>query len=189
MLHIYYYWCVDDQYLSPYQTRATWLPWLLRKSRPFVFLYGPLGPLTSICGAKMVIHFHSCIMPHTCVKFGPWAYFSFWSTRGAKKFALGPLGPLTFVLGAKMAVSFHPCNMPHKCAKFGPRGYFSFWVTGEQRNVLRRRKRRRRRRKLDDSRTSMPALARPMYLWCWNKQAYAGHMLALWMLGPLWVCG
>ena len=29
----------------------------------------------------------------------------------------------------------------------------------------------------------------PMYLWCWNKQAYAGHMLALWMLGTLWVCG
>ena len=171
---IYHCGCVDDHYLSPYQTRATWLPWLLRKSRPFVFkyrplgpiyfsiwclftivgvwiintyhhtkpepsgclgcsekagplyLYGPLGPLTFICGAKMVIHFHSCIMPHTCVKFGPWAYFSFWSTRGAKKFALGPLGPLTFVLGAKMVVGFHPCNIPHKCAKFGPWGYFTF---------------------------------------------------------------
>ena len=126
MVFIYHCGCMDHQYLSPYQTRAKWLPWLLRKSRPFVFLYGPLGPLTFICGAKMVIHFHSCIMPHTCVKFGPWAYFSFWSTRGAKKFALGPLGPLTFVLGAKMAVSFHPCNMPHKCAKFGPWGYFTF---------------------------------------------------------------
>ena len=22
----------------------------------------------------------------------------------------------------------------------------------------------------------------PMYLWCWNKQAYAGHMLALWIV-------
>ena len=93
---------MDHQYLSPYQTRAKWLPWLLRKSRPFVFLYGPLGPLTFICGAKMVIHFHSCIMPHTCVKFGPWAYFSFWSTRGGpRKFALGPLGPLTSFWGPK----------------------------------------------------------------------------------------
>ena len=101
--------------------------------------------------------------------------------RGAKKFIVGPLGPLTFVLGAKMAVGFHPCNMPHRCAKFGPRGYFSFWVTGEQRNVLRRRRRRRRRwrRKLDDSRTSMPALARPctsgvetskhMQVTCWHR--------------------
>ena len=89
---IYHCGCVDDHYLSPYQTRATWLPWLLRKSRPFVFLYGPLGPLTFICGAKMVIHFHSCIMPHTCVKFGPWAYFSFWSTRGGKEICNRPPG-------------------------------------------------------------------------------------------------
>ena len=71
MVFIYHCGCMDHQYLSPYQTRAKWLPWLLRKSRPFVFLYGPLGLLTFICGAKMVIHFHSCIMPHTCVKFGP----------------------------------------------------------------------------------------------------------------------
>ena len=89
-------------------------------------IYGPLGPSTFVSVPKMVIHFHSCIMPHTCVKFGPWAYFSFWSTRGAKKFALVPLGPLTFVLGAKMEVSFHPCNMSHKCAKFEPWGYFTF---------------------------------------------------------------
>ena len=101
-----------------------------KKKQALCIFIWPLGPLTFICGAKMIIHFHSCIMPHTCVKFGPWAYFSFWSTRGAKKFALGPLGPMTFVLGAKMAVNFHPCNMPRKCAKFGPWGYFTFKVQG-----------------------------------------------------------
>ena len=130
MLHIYYCWCVDDQYLSPYQTRAKWLPWLLRKSRPFVFLYGSLGPLTFICGAKMVIHFHSCIMPHTCVKFGPWAYFSFWSTRGAKKFALGPLGPLTFVLGPKWQWVFILVTCPTSVQSLGPEATLLFKVQG-----------------------------------------------------------
>ena len=96
--------------------------------------------------------------------------------RGAKKFELGPLGPLAFVLGAKMVVGFHPCNMPHKCGKFGPRGYFSFWVTGEQRNVVRRRW----RRKLDDSRTSMPALARP----CTSGVETSKHMQV-----TCWHCG
>ena len=36
--------CVNDQYLSPYWTTAKWLPRLLRKSRPFIFKYRPLGP-------------------------------------------------------------------------------------------------------------------------------------------------
>ena len=175
MLHIYYCWCVDDQYLSPYQTRAKWLHWLLRKSGPLILTYmGPWGPHTSafgvylplwVYGSSILITipnqsqvaalvakkkqalsifiwapgaldlhlwgqngntFSFLYQPHTCVKFGPWAYFSFWSTRGAKKFALGPLGPLTFILGAKMAVSFHPCNKLHKYAKFGPWGYFTF---------------------------------------------------------------
>ena len=34
---------VDDQQLSSYQTRAKWPPWLLRKTRPFIFKYRPLG--------------------------------------------------------------------------------------------------------------------------------------------------
>ena len=33
MLHVYYCGCVEDQYLSPYQTRAECLPWLLRKKQ------------------------------------------------------------------------------------------------------------------------------------------------------------
>ena len=36
-MHIYHCGCVDDQYLSPYETRDKWLPGLLRKSRPFIF--------------------------------------------------------------------------------------------------------------------------------------------------------
>ena len=54
MLHIYYCWCVDDQYLSPYQTRAKWLPWLLRKSGPLILTnMGPLGPHTSAYGVYL----------------------------------------------------------------------------------------------------------------------------------------
>ena len=62
---IYHCGCVDDHYLSPYQTRATWLPWLLRKSRPFVFKYRPLGPIYfniccifTIVGVWMIITYH-----------------------------------------------------------------------------------------------------------------------------------
>ena len=130
MLHIYYCWCVDDHYLSPYQTRAKWLPWLLRKSRPFVFLYRPLGPLTFICGAEMVIHFHFCIMPHTCVKFGSWAYFSFWSTRGAKKFALGPWGPWPSFLGPKWLWVFILATCPTSVQSFCPEATSLFKVQG-----------------------------------------------------------
>ena len=39
-----YYECVDNQYLSLYRTGGKWLPWFLRKSRPFIFKYRPLGP-------------------------------------------------------------------------------------------------------------------------------------------------
>ena len=127
---IYHCGCVDDHYLLPYQTRATWLPWLLRKSRPFVFLYGPLGPLTFICGAKMVIHFHSCIMPHTCVMFGPWAYFSFWSTRGAKKFALGPWGPWPSFWGPKWQWVFILVTCPTSVQSLGPEATLLFKVQG-----------------------------------------------------------
>ena len=62
---IYHCWCVDDQYLSPYQTRAKWLPWLLRRSRNFIFIYRPLGPIYfniwgifTIVGVWMIITYH-----------------------------------------------------------------------------------------------------------------------------------
>ena len=67
MMHIYHCWCVDDQYLSAYQTRAKWLPCLLRNIRPFVFYMEPLGPLTFICGAKLVSTFSFLYhAPHMC---------------------------------------------------------------------------------------------------------------------------
>ena len=65
MGQIYHCGCVNDQYLSPYQTRAFWLPWLLRKSRPFLFIYRPLGPIYfhiwgifTIVGVWMIITRH-----------------------------------------------------------------------------------------------------------------------------------
>ena len=44
------------------------------------FELGPLGPLTFVLGAKMVVGFHPCNMPHKCAKFGPRGYFRFWVT-------------------------------------------------------------------------------------------------------------
>ena len=38
--------CGKGQVLSPQQTRAQWLFWLLRKSRPFKVAYGALGPIS-----------------------------------------------------------------------------------------------------------------------------------------------
>ena len=119
MLHIYYCWCVDDHSLSPYQTRAKWLSWLLRKSRPFGFFIWAPGALDlhlwSQNGNTFSFLYHH---PHMC-KVWALSLLQFLKYKGGgKKFALGPLGPLTFVLGAKMEVSIHPCHMPHKCAKF-----------------------------------------------------------------------
>ena len=39
---------MDDKYLSPYQTRAHWLSWLLRKSRVCKFKFRALGPITPL---------------------------------------------------------------------------------------------------------------------------------------------
>ena len=76
MLHIYYCWCVDDQYLSPYQTRAKWLPWLLRKSGPLILTY--MVPGAHIL-QHMVFIYHCGCMDHqylspyqTRAKWLPW---------------------------------------------------------------------------------------------------------------------
>ena len=131
MVFIYHCGCMDHQYLSPYQTRAKWLPWLLRKSRPFVFSYGPLGPLTFICGAKMAIHFHSCIMPHTCVNFGPWAYFSFWSTRKGKEICIRPPGaPDLSFWGPKWQWVFILVTCTTSVQSLGPEATLLFKVQG-----------------------------------------------------------
>ena len=47
---------MDDQYLSPYQTRAKWLPWLqkqkqTKKKKPLIFKHMHLGLHTSTYGA------------------------------------------------------------------------------------------------------------------------------------------
>ena len=44
MGHIYHRGCRDDQYLPPYKARALWLLWMLRKSRPFIFIHRSLEP-------------------------------------------------------------------------------------------------------------------------------------------------
>ena len=106
MVFIYHCGCMDHQYLSPYQTRAKWLHWLLRKSGPFVFFIWAPGALDLHLWGQMVIHFHSCIIPHTCVKFGPWAYFSFWSTRGVKEICIRPPGAPDLRFGGQNGSEF-----------------------------------------------------------------------------------
>ena len=77
------------------KTRATWLPWLLRKSRPFVFIYRPLGPIYfnildtfTIVGVWMIITYH-----HT--KPEPIGCLGCWEKAGPLYFNIGPWGPYT----------------------------------------------------------------------------------------------
>ena len=57
MGHVYQCGYVDDQYLSPYWTRANWISWWLRKSRSFIFKYGPLGPTSfNILGMLTIVN-------------------------------------------------------------------------------------------------------------------------------------
>ena len=61
-----YIWrCVNYQVQSLHLTRASYLPWLLRKSRPFIFKYRPLGPtylniwgILTIVGVWMINTYH-----------------------------------------------------------------------------------------------------------------------------------
>ena len=100
MGQIYHCGCVNDQYLSPFQTRATWLPWLLRKSRPFIFIYRSLGPIYfniwgifTIVGVWMIITYH-----HT--KSEPIGCLGCWEKAGPLYFNIGPWGPHTSNYGA-----------------------------------------------------------------------------------------
>ena len=100
MGQIYHCGCVNDQYLSPYQTRAKWLPWLLRKSRPFIFIYRPLGPIYfniwgifTIVGVWMIITYH-----HT--KPEPIGCLGCWEKAGPLYFDIGPWGSHTSNYGA-----------------------------------------------------------------------------------------
>ena len=100
MGQIYHCGCVNDQYLSPYQTRAKWLPWLLRKRRPFIFIYRPLGPIYfniwgifTIVGVWMIITYH-----HS--KPEPIGCLGCWEKAGPLYFNIGPWGPNSSNYGA-----------------------------------------------------------------------------------------
>ena len=97
MLHIYYCWCVDDQYLSPYQTRAKWLPWLLRKSGPLILTYmGPWGPHTFAYG----VIYHCGCMDHQ--------YLSPYQTRAKwLPWLLRKSRPFVFFIWAPGALDLH----------------------------------------------------------------------------------
>ena len=110
--HIYHCGGVDDHYLSPYQTRATWLPWLLRKSRPFVFKYRPLGPvyfniwgIFTIVGVWRIITYH-----HT--KPEPIGCLGRWEKSGPLYFNIGPLGPHTSNYGAYLPLWLCGWSLP-----------------------------------------------------------------------------
>ena len=80
--------------------RAKWLLWLLRKSRPFIFIYRPLGPIYfniwgifTIVGVWMIITYH-----HT--KQEPIGCLGCWEKAGPLYFNIGPWGPHTSNYGA-----------------------------------------------------------------------------------------
>ena len=81
-------------------TRAKWLPWLLRKSRPFIFIYRPLGPIYfniwgifTIVGVWMIITYH-----HTKPEAS--GCLGCWEKAGPSYFNIGPWGPRTSNYGA-----------------------------------------------------------------------------------------
>ena len=114
MGHIYHCGCVDDQYISPYQTRARWLLWLLSKSRPFISKYRPLGPtyfniwsIFTIVDVWMINTYH-----HT----KPESRWLLWLLRKSRPFILlyRPLGPTYFniwgiftIVGLWMIDTYH----------------------------------------------------------------------------------
>ena len=104
--------CINDQYLSPYQTRAKWLPWLLRKSRPFIFIYRPLGPIYfniwgifTIVGVWMIITYH-----HT--KPEPIGCLGCWEKAGPLYFNIGPWDPHTSNYGAYLPLWVWGWSLP-----------------------------------------------------------------------------
>ena len=111
---IYHCGCVDDHYLSPYQTRAKWLPWLLRKSRPFVFKYRPLGPIYfNICCIFTIV---GCVNDHYLSPYQTRANWLPWLLRKSRPFVFKyrPLGPIYFnicciftIVGVWMIITYH----------------------------------------------------------------------------------
>ena len=88
MGQFYHCGCLNDQYLSPYQTRAKWLPCLLRKSRPFIFgpIYYNIWGIFTILGVLMIITYH-----HT--KPEPIGCLGCLEKAGPLYFNIGPCGP------------------------------------------------------------------------------------------------
>ena len=126
MGQIYHCGCLNDQYLSPYQTRGKWLPWLLRKSRPFIFVYRPLGPIYfniwgifTIMGVWMIITYH-----HT--KPEPIGCLGCWEKAGPLYFNIGPWGPHTSNYGAFTIVGVWMITTYHH-TKPEPRGCLGCW--------------------------------------------------------------
>ena len=99
MLHIYYCWCVDDHYLSPYQTRANWLPWLLRKAGPLYFNIGPWGPYTSKYVAYLLLLACGWSIPITIPNQSQVAALVLRKSRPLILTYMGPWGPHTSAYG------------------------------------------------------------------------------------------
>ena len=95
-----------------YQTRAKWLPWLLRKSRPFIFIYRLLGSIYfniwgifTIVGVWMIITYH-----HT--KPEPIGCLGCWEKAGPLYFNIGPWGPHTSNYGAYLELQVCGWSLP-----------------------------------------------------------------------------
>ena len=135
MGQIYHCGCVNDQYLSPYQTRAKWLPWLLRKSRSFIFIYRPLGPIYfniwgifTIVGVWMIITYH-----HT--KPEPIGCLGCWEKADPLYFNIRPWGPHTSNYGAYLPL---PCGCvdDHYLSPYQTRATWLPWLLRKSRHFV-----------------------------------------------------
>ena len=68
--------CVDDKYLSPYQTRAHRLSWLPRKSRACKFAFRPHGPINFTLLGLDYQKAHQMPMGYQCADYDPCGYCS-----------------------------------------------------------------------------------------------------------------
>ena len=109
-----HYECVDNQYLSPYRTGGKWLPWFLRKSRPFIFKYRPLGPTYFNIWGKFTTC--GCVNDQYLSPYQTRAKWLPWLLRKSRPFIFiyRPLGPIYFniwgiftIVGVWMIITYH----------------------------------------------------------------------------------
>ena len=104
----------DDEYISPYQTRAKWLPWLLRKKQPLYIQIKALG--AHILQHMGKIYHCGCVNDQYLSPYQTRAKWLPWLLRKSRPFTFiyMPLGPIYFniwgiftIVGVWMIITYH----------------------------------------------------------------------------------